>query len=154
MTNYRWIEPQPVTVPADVQALVGGHPLVAETLVRRGVTTTTAARAFLHPDAYTPTPPAALPDMERAVARILQAIQTGEQICVWGDFDVDGQTSTTLLVATLRDLGAQVTFHIPVRAHESHGVNLPNLKRVIDAGQVAFGALQFQLGLVATLIEP
>ena len=57
-----------------------------------------------------------------------------EPICVWGDFDVDGQTATALLVSTLRDLAADVRYHVPVRETASHGVDLPNLKQVIAAG--------------------
>ena len=72
--------------------------------------------------------------LRAAVDRLLRAIQHGERICVWGDFDVDGQTSTTLLVACLRRLGAQVDFHIPVRASESHGVNLQVLSQILDGG--------------------
>ncbi|MFN2110025.1 MAG: single-stranded-DNA-specific exonuclease RecJ, partial [Anaerolineae bacterium] len=66
--------------------------------------------------------------------RIESAICAGETICVWGDFDVDGQTATTVLVATLRDVGARVTHYIPVRATESHGIKVPSLARVIDEG--------------------
>ncbi len=107
---------------------------MAQTLVRRGVTTPAAAVAFLDPDAYMPAPPDALPGMPRAVSRLWRAVRGGEPICVWGDFDVDGQTATALLVGTLADLGAHVTYHVPVRENESHGVNLPNLKRVIAEG--------------------
>src|SRR5450756_1761135 len=57
-----------------------------------------------------------------------------QHICVWGDFDVDGQTSTTVLVQTLLALGADVTYHIPVRERENHGINLPHLKEIIDQG--------------------
>ena len=53
---------------------------------------------------------------------------------MWGDFDVDGQTATALLVSTLADLGGRVAYHVPVREHESHGVNVPNLKRMIADG--------------------
>ncbi|MBN1262594.1 MAG: single-stranded-DNA-specific exonuclease RecJ, partial [Anaerolineae bacterium] len=131
---FRWLDPNPVSVPEEVQAFVGGRPLVAETLVRRGIDTVAAARDFMDPDAHTPAPSSDFPDMARAVARLSAALQRRERICVWGDFDVDGQTSTTLLVATLRDLGGDVFHHIPVRATESHGVNVPNLQVVIDAG--------------------
>jgi single-stranded-DNA-specific exonuclease len=72
--------------------------------------------------------------MNRAIERIDLAIARGERIAVWGDFDVDGQTATTVLVSTLAALGADVTFHIPVRAAEGHGVNLPWLQRLIDDG--------------------
>lgn len=129
-----WLEPLPVSVPPDLVMTVGGHPLVAETLVRRGFTDPAAARAFLDPDAYTPASPEALPGLLPAAERLEAAIRAREPICVWGDFDVDGQTSTTLLVTTLADLGAAVTYHIPVRETEGHGVSLPILQQVIDAG--------------------
>jgi single-stranded-DNA-specific exonuclease len=72
---------------------------------------------------------------------------------VWGDFDVDGQTATTVLVSTLEDLGASVFFHIPVRATESHGVSLPVLREKVaqgadliltcDTGITAHAAVEF-----------
>ncbi|MGC9396753.1 MAG: single-stranded-DNA-specific exonuclease RecJ [Anaerolineae bacterium] len=130
----RWLDPEPIAVPPALAEFVGGHPLVAETLVRRGLETVEAARAFLDADAYVPTPPTAFPNLTRAADRIERAIRAGEKICVWGDFDVDGQTATTVLVATLRDVGAQVTHYIPVRATESHGIKVPSLERVIEQG--------------------
>jgi single-stranded-DNA-specific exonuclease len=72
--------------------------------------------------------------MEPAIVRIEQAISKQGQICVWGDFDVDGQTATTLLVSALRELGAKVTFYIPRRAYESHGINIAGLEQVIAQG--------------------
>lgn len=130
----RWIDPQSVTVPPALADAVGGHPLVAQTLVRRGFTTVDAARAFLDPDAYVPSSSDDLPGLSRAVQRITDAVRDEVLICVWGDFDVDGQTSTTLLVETLRDLGAKVVYHIPVRETESHGIRIPALQEVLDQG--------------------
>lgn len=129
-----WIElPQP-EIPASFAEFIGGHPLVAQTLFRRGITTPQVARAFIDPNAYTPAPPEDLPDLTLAADRLERAIRQGESIWVWGDFDVDGQTSTSLLVQTLRLLGADPGYHIPVRARESHGVNIPNLEPIIAAG--------------------
>lgn len=130
----RWIEPEPVTVSPELQEAIGGHPLVAEILQRRGYFTTQEALAFLDPVHYQPAAAEELPGVPRAVERIEQAIQLGEKICVWGDFDVDGQTSTTLLVSALRELGGDVVFHIPVRAQESHGVNVFHLQPVLESG--------------------
>lgn len=110
------------------------HPLIRQTLLQRGFVTPAAVEAFLQPDSYSPSPASALPGMDRALERIASAIRAKEPICVWGDFDVDGQTATTVFVQTLQALGADVTWHIPVRAHESHGVNVENLARVIAAG--------------------
>lgn len=129
-----WLDPAPVQVPPALAAAVGGHPLVAETLVRRGIASAEAARAFLDPAAYTPAPPTDLPGLERTAERLERALRQGEPIAVWGDFDVDGQTATTLLVETLRDLGGRVTYYIPVRERESHGVHLPRLSQLIEAG--------------------
>jgi single-stranded-DNA-specific exonuclease len=129
-----WVEPQPVKVPVDLRDSLGGHPLIAATLVKRGISNPQKAAAFLDPGCYQPTSPLELPDMSAAVERLDIAIQREESICVWGDFDVDGQTATTILVAALGSLGARVSHHIPVRATESHGVNLAVLKRIIEDG--------------------
>jgi len=130
----KWIEPQPVEVSQSLRTAVGGHPLVARTLARRGFSDVGAACAFLDPQHYRPAPPADLPNLIKAAERLEQAILRKEKICIWGDFDVDGQTSTTLLVSTLQDLGAITEYHIPNRERESHGVNLPVLKRLIAEG--------------------
>ncbi len=130
----KWTEPAPVRVPRELREAVGGHPLVAETLVRRGYATADAALAFLDPNAYMPTAPESLPGLETAVERIEQALARRELICVWGDFDVDGQTATTVLVSTLRDLGGEVIYHIPVRETESHGLRRPWLDRELMKG--------------------
>lgn len=106
-------------------------PLISRILMRRGIKDSAAARAFLEPGSVAHV---AFPGMEPAVDRIRDAVRAGERICVWGDFDVDGQTSTALLVETLTALGANVDFHVPVRATEGHGIRLENLKAVLDGG--------------------
>jgi single-stranded-DNA-specific exonuclease len=141
----RWIDPQPVTIPASFSDL-NLPPLIAQTLVRRGITDLNSAQAFLNPDSLPSTP---FPGIEKAVeiinryldrARFSSSTPSGlatrrdELICVWGDFDVDGQTSTALLVQTLQALGANVTYYIPIRGKESHGVHIESLKPIIDNG--------------------
>lgn len=129
-----WLEAETPEIPAELQTSLDLPALALQTLVRRGVTTLKQAQAFLDPHCYTPASPLELPDMEKTVQRIHQALVASEPICVWGDFDVDGQTATSLLVSCLRQLGGQVSFHIPVRERESHGVNLPVLKNILDQG--------------------
>ena len=126
-----WKEPASLALTAHLPNL---HPLVAQTLLRRGLTSPEAARAFLDPRAYSPAPAIELPGLSAAVDRVEAAIRDREPVCVWGDFDVDGQTSTTILVQALQALGADVTYHIPVRASESHGVNIPILTEILDRG--------------------
>jgi single-stranded-DNA-specific exonuclease len=126
----RWINAPPVDVPASFADL-NLPPLIAQTLIRRGIDTPEAARAYLHPDSL---PSAPFPGIAPAVERITTAIRNREPICVWGDFDVDGQTSTTVLVQTLQALGADVTYYIPIRGKESHGVHIETLKPILDNG--------------------
>ncbi|NIS79169.1 MAG: single-stranded-DNA-specific exonuclease RecJ [Anaerolineales bacterium] len=129
-----WLDPLPIRVSNRLQNAVGGHRLVAATLARRGIRRSEEALAFLIPENYVAAPAEALPNMMLAVTRLEHSIQQGEQICVWGDFDVDGQTSTTLLVEALRVLGADVTYYIPLRETESHGVHIPSLEKRIAEG--------------------
>lgn len=132
MKRWQILPEQPV--PDALRQFVQGHDLIAQTLVRRGITSLDAARTFLNPDTYQPASPFDLPDMHKAVERIQRAITSGERIAVWGDFDVDGQTATSLLVDALRGLGADVTYYIPHREREGHGIFIESLARLIDDG--------------------
>ncbi len=123
-----WIFSPPVEIPPELKSDLAAPDFLLECLVRRGITTSQAALAFLDFHKYTPTSPDTLPDLPKAVERIRKAVENRETIGVWGDFDVDGQTATAVLVDTLRRIGADVDFHIPVRGMESHGINLDPLK--------------------------
>jgi single-stranded-DNA-specific exonuclease len=129
-----WLEPQSIKVPEEFVHAIGGNPLVSRVLFLRGLKDIPSAKGFLSPDAYCPTPSTELTDLSTAVEILLQAISNKNTIGVWGDFDVDGQTSTTVLVSALHELGGNVVYHIPVRAEESHGINLPALKIFIRQG--------------------
>jgi single-stranded-DNA-specific exonuclease len=128
----RWLDPIPLpAISLESLEPLNLPPLVAQTLIRRGISDPAAARAFLHPDELPSVP---FPDIEKAVEVINLAIRNQETICVWGDFDVDGQTSTALLVQTLQAMGAKVLYYIPVRGKESHGVHIESLKPILDNG--------------------
>ena len=99
----------------------GVPPLAALTLCARGLDTVEKARDFLASDEGLLNDPLLLRDMEAAVARIRAAIDGGEHIAVYGDYDVDGITSTCLLTDYLRSLGAAVTPYIPDRMEEGYG---------------------------------
>ena len=129
-----WLEPEPVPVPEEILDAAGGNPLVAKILYQRGITDTGRIQAYLDPELYHPASPYDFPDMALAVERLQSALQHSERICVWGDFDVDGQTSTTLLVDSLRRLGGIVSYHIPLRATEGHGIQRAALQSVLDEG--------------------
>lgn len=132
--HRHWECRRPVVVGDDLFREVGGHPLVAERLVRQGMTDLAEVRAFLDPGHYIEASPFELPDLEVAVARIDRALRTAEPILIWGDFDVDGQTATALLVTALRRRGAPVEVHIPQRDGEGHGIYLPRLREWLARG--------------------
>jgi single-stranded-DNA-specific exonuclease len=132
--TLQWIDPRPVEAPAWALELAGDQRLVAETLIRRGLKTRQQALAFLDRSAYTPADAFDLPDMEKAVLRIERAVMQQERIGVWGDFDVDGQSATALLVSALRRLNGDVVYHVPVRARESHGIQLDSLQTFLRQG--------------------
>ncbi len=134
MPEKEWIIAAPIQVPADFQSAIGGHPLIAQTLYRRGIRTIDSAQAILDPDAYEPTPPNQLPDAQLAWELLSDTLAQHKRILVWGDFDVDGQTATATLVEGLRVLGGDIIFHIPVRAKESHGISQEVINAYLDRG--------------------
>ena len=114
-----------------------GDPLIARLLTRRGIETPEAARQFLYPDQYPVTPPEELPDLAAARDRVIEAIQNNENIGIWGDFDVDGQTSTSLLVGALTALGNAPVYYIPHRKKDGHGIAMPALKQFLDQNPIS-----------------
>ncbi|HEY9076531.1 MAG TPA: single-stranded-DNA-specific exonuclease RecJ [Anaerolineaceae bacterium] len=130
----QWIEPGEVTIPEDVLAAASGDRFLARLLIQRGVRNAAEAQAFLEPASDPLAPPEDLPGIDLAVKMIQAATQHSDLVCIWGDFDVDGQTSTAILVSALKHLGANVIYHIPNRMRESHGIHLPTLKQVLNQG--------------------
>lgn len=101
----------------------GLSPLLAAVLSARGVTDPEEARRLLSPQAEPLLDPMLMRDMDRAVARVRRAVENGETITVYGDYDVDGITSTCLLTQFLQSLGADVRPYIPGRLEEGYGLN-------------------------------
>jgi len=130
----RWNQLGRIDLPKDFAEGIGGHPLVAETLYRRGYRSMAEAKAFLDPDAYQPTSAEELPDFDHACQLLIEAIQNKKEILIWGDFDVDGQTATTTLFEALGELGAKVIYHVPVRGRESHGISRSVLNEYLQNG--------------------
>lgn len=118
----------------DILDAADGSPMLAQLLANRGLTRPEDIRAFLNLQDYQPTSGWELPDMEAAVQRILKAVETQEPILIYGDFDVDGITGTSVLYETLKKhLKANVSFYIPDRATEGHGLNTAALVRLTSS---------------------
>lgn len=109
--------------PKDVQP-IGDLPLWLSGLLRcRGVDTPEKAERFLQPDVTQMHDPLLMQDMDKAVAFIRAAVEKGEKIIVYGDYDVDGVCATSIMLETLREMGAEPDFRIPSRHGEGYGLN-------------------------------
>lgn len=109
-------------------------PVTAQVLYNRGLTTPELADSFLHAGRGQILDPFLLKDMDRAVHLIQERIHQGRPIMVYGDYDVDGVTGTTILVLALRALGATVEFYIPNRFSEGYGLNTAALREIRERG--------------------
>jgi single-stranded-DNA-specific exonuclease len=127
------LPPCPRQEVASLAQALGLSETTASVLVRRGYGDPETARAFLAAE-IPAHDPFALGDMEAACAAIRTAIEGKRRICVHGDYDVDGICATALAVTVLRDLGAEVEWHLPSRFEEGYGVSRDTLARVARDG--------------------
>ncbi len=127
------VRPCPYGVQSELAEALEISELTAGVLVRRGFTDPESARAFLEGE-QAPHDPFLLGDMRAACDRIHAAVAEGRRICVHGDYDVDGIAATTLAVLLLRELGADVDWHLPSRFDEGYGVSSATIGRLADEG--------------------
>jgi single-stranded-DNA-specific exonuclease len=109
-------------------------PAIARVLVNRKILTEDAARAFLFGDLATLHDPYLMKGMDRAVARIEEAVARGEKILVFGDYDVDGVLSTVMLMKALTSLGAKVEYFIPERLTDGYGIKDEHVEIPVQKG--------------------
>ena len=108
--------------------------LLATILANRGITTEESIRLFLNPTRDDFHDPFLITDMEKAVERIITAINKKEKITIYGDYDVDGITSITVLKSFLRDRGIEVDTYIPNRLDEGYGLNNSAIDKIKNKG--------------------
>ena len=113
---------------------LGISPLVTGILLERGMSTTEKIKEFLHGSETPFHDPYLLKDMDRTVLRIERALAHGEKITVYGDYDVDGITASSLLYIYLNRCGAKVSTYIPKRDNEGYGLNDEALKTIHESG--------------------
>jgi len=120
----RWnIQSQDLQLQKNLEDALSIHPIIAQLLINRQITTIAQARMFLLADMSSLHNPFLLTDMDRAVVRIDQAQKKSEKILIYGDYDVDGVTSSALLRRLLNHLGIQTINYIPHRMEEGYGLN-------------------------------
>ena len=127
------IDPCPAREARELAEELGVAEVTASVLVRRGYRNPEAARTFLE-GASPAHDPFLLGDMSAACETISAAVAAGKRVCVHGDYDVDGICATTLAVLALRELGAEVEWHLPSRFDEGYGVSAATLDRLAAEG--------------------
>ena len=108
-------------------------PIVATLLQIRGICQQEEIDDFLYNESEI-ADPLEIKDMDKAADRVRRAIEEGEYICVYGDYDADGVTSTALLYSYLEAVGANVTYYIPSRETEGYGMNIPAVDSLHEQG--------------------
>ena len=147
--KFRWslAPPQPLLA-GQLAAQLKIPPLLAQCLLNRGFSEPSAIENFLQPRLKNLADPFLLPNMAVAVERLLRARKQNESLIIFGDYDVDGVTSTALLVEVLRPLGWKVDFYLPNRMDEGYGLSAdgvenclkkfsPTLLLAVDCGSTA-----------------
>ncbi|MBS4762175.1 single-stranded-DNA-specific exonuclease RecJ [Carnobacteriaceae bacterium zg-ZUI252] len=136
--KYHWVE-KVLHSEQDVKAFqeeTGAGRLFAQLCLQRGIDTREKLETFKRPDLSQLHDPYLMHDMEKAVERIRYAIENGEKILVYGDYDADGITSTSILCEAIDTLGGNVHFYLPNRFTDGYGPNVEVFRYMIDVDKV------------------
>lgn len=128
--KYDWIVKDYTEFTKDFLDVAFGSKIVAQLLLNRGINSVEKARSYLDPSFYQESKPEEIPDLIKARDRILEAINKKEKITIFGDYDVDGVTSTSCLLITLREFTDNLDFYIPNRLTEGYGLNIEAVKLI------------------------
>lgn len=131
----RWILKSPdVTVSSACAEEHSLHPVTVAILAGRGIIEAAAVRSFLSPSLSDMLDPSLLKGIKAAVGRLLAARRAGEPVCIYGDYDVDGISGTSLLVSFLRCAGFNCSYFIPNRFDDGYGLNSESLEQIMARG--------------------
>src|SRR5688572_15564000 len=130
----RWIIAPPHARATELAERLKTSPVIAQILLNRGIGQPEDCFAFLRPSLKCLHDPALMPNLPKAAARIAKAIREHEKMVIYGDYDVDGITATTILWHAIRILGGEVDFYIPHRIDEGYGLNTAAINEIIDRG--------------------
>src|SRR2546426_5623607 len=133
--QLRWEIARPLPASDALAQALGLAPIVAQVLTARGYASAGPARQFLEAPLDSLQNPDAIVDVAVAAERIIHALRHHEPIAIYGDYDADGISATSILLRGLRALGADVSFYIPSRFTEGYGLNDAALQRLAETGR-------------------
>jgi len=132
--NYEPPTPEQVKTAEELSVKTGISPILAGILIRRGITTESAAKRFFRPQLNDLNNPFLMKDMDVAVDRLNDAMGRKERIMVYGDYDVDGCTAVALVYKFLQQFYSNIDYYIPDRYDEGYGVSYKGIKYAQDTG--------------------
>lgn len=128
------VRPHDQALVASIGKINDVSPVVAQLLASRGMTEREQIAEFLDKPFQNLRPPLLLPGVDVASDRIYEAIQKGEKVCIYGDYDADGMTATAILVRCIRLLGGDVCYFVPSRLDDGYGLNDECLEKIAKEG--------------------
>jgi len=128
------IEDDNVDLRRTISKALNISPITAQILINRGIDNIEMADRFINPSLEHFHDPFLIKDMDKAVKRILSAVDKGEKIYIYGDYDADGITATSLLILFFRDIGTEVSFYIPDRIKEGYGLHEAAIREIAQKG--------------------
>ena len=154
MLRKNWIYKNQKINTANLKSLSDSvSPIIANLLSNRNINSPDEAKTYFSKPLSAIHSPLTFPDIDIAVDRIIKAIENKERIVVYGDYDVDGITSTVLVYKFLSACKADVSYYIPTRAGEGYGINILALNKIaksgakllitVDCGITAVGEVEF-----------
>lgn len=134
--SFRWIMAQPEDEYAisSLQQNLNVTPVIARLLALRGITTFDKAKTFFRPQQAQIYDPFLMRDMEPAACRLAAAIRSHEKVLIYGDYDVDGTTSTAIMYLFLKQFGLETRYFIPHRFKDGYGISVEGIEKAIETG--------------------
>ena len=134
MTALWQLRPQDPDLARRLSDQLHVHPVVAQTLINRGITEAQTAKRFWNPSLSDMTHPFDLPEAEEAADYLAEAVIAGRRIGVYGDYDADGITATAVLINFLRQLGQDPSWYLPNRISQGYGLHSEGLEFMVREG--------------------
>lgn len=132
--NYLPLTPEEQKIETALAKKYAGCPPISELLVQRGISSAEEADRFFHPSLKRLHDPYLMPDMDKAVRRLNQAMGSKEKIMVYGDYDVDGTTAVALVYKYLLNFYSNIDYYIPTRYEDGYGISSETIDEFADRG--------------------
>ncbi len=134
--SFRWnfVQPEDTTAVSQLQDALGVSPIIARLLALRGIHSFSEAKSFFRPTRQLIYDPFLMKDMDKAASRLATAVRAHEKVLVYGDYDVDGTTATSIVYLFLKQFGLEINYFIPHRFKDGYGLSQEGIDKAAEFG--------------------